>query len=188
MQTAILCVLVVHLHRHPSPGGSVLELSFRTLPPCVQRLVRNVRKAGVPLTQLNGSKPFILPASSFRNTMQDKLIQVQAQPFFKLAQANMDLFTRFSTSPEVTTQASANASQLFQQASESAMKLMQSNAFAHLMEGMLKNYTEFLGDVSQSGAALLSQGQAAMTHQVQEATHNIIEATETRGRRERQAA
>lgn len=120
--------------------------------------------------------------------MQDKLMQVQVQPFFKLAQANMDLFTRFSTSPEVTAQTSTNASQLFQQASESAMKLMQSNAFAHLMEGILKNYTEFLTDVSQSGAAMLSQGQAAMTRQVQEATNNVIEATETRSRRERQAA
>ena len=62
--------------------------------------------------------------------MQD-VIQAQMQPFFKLAQANMDLLTRFSTSPEVTAQATANASQLFQQATESAMKLMQSGAFVH---------------------------------------------------------
>ena len=40
--------------------------------------------------------------------MQDNLMQAQTQPFVKLAQANMDLVTRFSTSPEVTAQASAN--------------------------------------------------------------------------------
>jgi hypothetical protein len=120
--------------------------------------------------------------------MQDNLMQAQAQPFVKLAQANVDLLTRFSTSPEVSAQASANASQLFQQASESAMKLMQSGAFAHMMQGMLKNYTEFLTELSQSGMAMLSQGQAAMTRQVQEASNGVIEATDARGRRARQAA
>jgi hypothetical protein len=120
-------------------------------------------------------------------TMQD-VIQAQAQPFFKLAQANMDLFTRFSTSPEMTAQASANASQLFQQATESAMKLMQSGAFAQMMQGMLKNYTEFLAELSQSSMAMMSQGQAALTRQVQEATDNVVDATEVRARRARSAA
>jgi hypothetical protein len=120
--------------------------------------------------------------------MQDNLMQAQTQPFVKLAQANMDLFTRFSTSPEITAQASANASQLFLQASESAMKLMQSGAFANMMQGMLKNYTEFLTEVSQSSMALLSQGQATMTRQVQEATNEVIDATDARGRRARQTA
>jgi hypothetical protein len=120
--------------------------------------------------------------------MQDILMQAQTQPFVKLAQANMDLLTRFSTSPEVTTQASANASQMFQQASESAMKIMQSGAFVHMMQGMLKNYTEFLAELSQSSMAMLSQGQAAMTRQVQEATNEVIDAADARGRRARQAA
>jgi hypothetical protein len=120
--------------------------------------------------------------------MQDNLMQACTQPFVKLAQANMELLTRFSTSPEVTEQASANASQLFQQTSESALKLMQSGSFAHMMQGMLKNYTEFLTEISQGGMAALSQGQAVMTRQVQEATHGVINATEASGRRARQAA
>ncbi len=120
--------------------------------------------------------------------MQDNLMQAQAQPLVKLMQANMDLLTRFSTSSEVTSQATANASQLFQQATESSVKLMQSGAFAHLMQGMLKNYTEFLTDLSQSGMALMSQGQAAMTRQVEEATNDVIDAANTSGRRARQAA
>lgn len=120
--------------------------------------------------------------------MQDNLMQSQTQPFVKLAQANMDLLSRFSTSPEVTTQASASASQLIQQASESTMKLMQSAAFAHMMQGMLKNYTEFLTELSHSGMAMLSQGQAVMARQAQEATNGVIDATEARARRTRQAA
>ncbi len=98
--------------------------------------------------------------------MQDNLVQAQLQPFVNLVQANMDLLTRFSTPPEITAQASANASQFFQQASESAMKLMQSGAFAQVMQGMLKNYTEFLMELSQSGMAVLSQGQSVMSRQV----------------------
>lgn len=117
--------------------------------------------------------------------MQDNLMQAQTLPFLKLAQANMDLLTRFSTSPEVTTQVSANAGEMFQQASGSAMKLMQSGAFVHLMQGMLKNYTEFLTELSQSGMAMLSQGQAALTRQVQDATEEVIEATDARRRRTR---
>jgi hypothetical protein len=117
--------------------------------------------------------------------MQDKLMQAQTQPFVKLAQANMELLTRFSVSPEVAAQAGANASQLFQQASESAIKLMQASAFVHVMQGMLKNYTEFLADLGQSGMALVSQGQATMTRQVQQATEDAVEAAGTRGRRAR---
>lgn len=120
--------------------------------------------------------------------MQGNLMQAQTQPFVKLAQANMDLLTKFSTSPEITTQASANASQLFQQASESATKLMQSGAFATMMLGMLKNYNEFFTELSQSGMAMLNQGQATMTCQVQEATNEVIDAADARGRRARQAA
>ena len=120
--------------------------------------------------------------------MQDHVMQAQTQPFIKLAQANMDLLTRFSTSPEVTSQATANASHFFQQATDSAMKLMQSGAFAHMMQGMLKNYTEFLTELSHSGMALLAQGQAAVTRQAQEVKHDVIEAVEAGGRRARAAA
>lgn len=122
--------------------------------------------------------------------MQSNLIQAQAQtqPFLKLAQANMDLLTRFSTSPEVTAQVSANASQMFQQAGESAMSLMQSSAFAHTMQGMLKNYTEFLNELSRSGMVMLSQVQAAMTQQMQDAGSGLVEAPDARGRRARQPA
>lgn len=120
--------------------------------------------------------------------MQDSVMQVQAQPFVKLAQANMDLLTQFSTSPEVTSQATANASQFFQQASESATKLMQSGAFAQLMQGMARNYLEFLGELSQSGMTVMSQAQAALARHAQEATANVIDAADVRGRRARQAA
>jgi len=120
--------------------------------------------------------------------MPDNVMPVQAQPFVKLAQANMDLLTEFTTSPEVTSQATANASQLYQQATESAMKLMQSGAFAHLMQGMLKNYTEFLTELSQSWMVTLRQGQDALAEQVQQVAEGVTDVAEVRARRSRRAA
>ena len=117
--------------------------------------------------------------------MQSNIMQTQAQPFLKLVQSNMDLLTQFTTSPEVTSQATTNASELFQQGPASALKFMNSGAFAQLMQGMMKNYTEFLTELAQSTMAIVSQGQAALIQQTQEATDGLAEATETRGRRAR---
>jgi hypothetical protein len=117
--------------------------------------------------------------------MQDNIMQASAQPFLKLVQANMELLAQFSTAPEVTSQATDNASQLFQQAGGSAMKLMYSGAFARMMQGMLKNYTEYLTEVGQSTVAMMSQGQAALIRQSQDAADGVIGATEARGRRSR---
>jgi hypothetical protein len=120
--------------------------------------------------------------------MQDNVMQAQVQPFVKLAQANMELLARFWTSPEVQSQAAANASALFQQASESAMKLMQSGASTALMQGMLQNYTEFLGEMYQSWMAIMSEGQTALLKQAEAVTSNVTDMTAARGRRGRQAA
>jgi uncharacterized membrane-anchored protein YhcB (DUF1043 family) len=122
------------------------------------------------------------------NTMQDNVVQVHVQPFFKLAQSNMELFTRFSTSPEVTAQATADASNLLQQATESATSLMRSGAFANLMQGMWKNYTDFLTEFSRSSVTLMTQGQETLMRQAQEVTAGVVDATEARARRSRQAA
>lgn len=120
--------------------------------------------------------------------MQDKMLQAQAEPFMKLAQANMTLLSQFSTSPEVTSQATQSATQLFQQATESASSLMRSNAFAHLMQGLLKNYTDFLTSFSHTGIDLMTQGQAALAQQSQQAVDGMTAAAEKTGRSLRQAA
>jgi len=116
--------------------------------------------------------------------MQENVVQTQTQPFIKLAQSNMELFTRFSSSPEVTVQ----ATNLFQQANASAANLMHSGAFAQMMQGIIKNYSEFFMELNQSAMAMMSQGQAAMVRQVQEASEDVIDVTDSRARRSRQAA
>ena len=120
--------------------------------------------------------------------MQDAAIfQSALQPLTKLMQANMELITKFSTSPEVTSQAVKDAQKLFQQAQESTMKLAQSHAFAGLMQGFMANYTDFLTELSHSATAMISQGQAAFMQQTSEATSNAVAATQTGARRLRAA-
>ena len=104
--------------------------------------------------------------------MQD--FQFAMQPIIKLAQANMELITRFSTSPEVISQAINDAQKLFHQSQESAMKLAHSKAFAGLMEGFIKNYIEFFAEMCHSATAIFSQGQATFMQQANEATSNIM--------------
>ena len=117
--------------------------------------------------------------------MQDNVIQPAMQPFIKLAQANMELLTRFSLSPEAVSQSTMAAQNLMQQAQQTAASLFQSNAFAQLTQGMLKNYTEFMTQCSQSAMVSLAQGQAAMVARANEVTGNVVDAAEARGRRSR---
>ena len=122
--------------------------------------------------------------------MQDSSAQAQAQirPFVKLVQSNMDVIAQFSNSPEVSAQVTGNATAFFQQASESAARLMRSGSYAEMMQGMLKNYTEFLAELGQNGMTLLSQGQAALVRQTQEAADSVAEVTDARARRSRSQA
>ena len=121
--------------------------------------------------------------------MQDAAIfQSAVQPLTKLSQANMELISKFSSSPEVTSLAINDAQKLFQQAQESAMKLAHSQAFAGLIQGFMKNYTEFLNEMSHTATAFFSQGQASFMQQANEATSNVVEATQTGARRLRNAA
>ena len=110
------------------------------------------------------------------------------QPFVRLAQANMELWSKFSLSPEVMSEASRNMKNFWEQSQSSTANLARSQAFTGLMQGMVKNYTDFVSEVTQSAYAVMSQGQATLLQQTQEATANVIDATDARTRRPRQAA
>ena len=118
--------------------------------------------------------------------MQDSItMQTPMQPFIKLVQSNMALLTQFSMSPEVVSQAMANAQSLFQREPGAVNNLAQSNAFGQLMQGMLKNYTEFVAELGQSGMTLLAQGQAAMSQNAEDASETAAAQSQARGKRSR---
>ena len=120
--------------------------------------------------------------------MPDAPAYAAMQPFMKLAQSNLELLSRFSTSPEVLSKSTAAFAQIAQQASDTAMTLMQSRAFVELSQGLLKNYTEFASEMGRSGMALWAQAQSAATQQVREAVAQVDDVAEARGRRARHGA
>jgi hypothetical protein len=121
-------------------------------------------------------------------SMKDNLMQTTMQPFIKLTQANMELLARFSMSPEVISQSAAEAQNVFQQGRDATTTFVQSNPFAQLLQGMLKNYNEFLMEAGQTAIATLTQSQAAIIRQAEEASENIDDVAQARSRRARRAA
>jgi hypothetical protein len=111
--------------------------------------------------------------------MPDDTLQTAMQPYLRLVYNNLGLLTKFSSSPEVVARAAASAQSLLRQGQESAAGLVHSNAFAELVQGMLKNHTEFLAELGQVGMALLTQGQAAMAAPAQEASEQVADASKT---------
>jgi hypothetical protein len=121
--------------------------------------------------------------------MQFNVVQTEAiQPFMKLAQSNMELWSKFMQSPELLSEATRNIKSFWEQAQTLPTSLVQSRAFGALMLGIVNNYTEFVSEVSRSTYAMVSQSQAAFLQQTQEAASNVIEVTDARGRRARHAA
>lgn len=93
--------------------------------------------------------------------MQNNLATL-AQPFIHLMHSNIGLLTRFSTSPEVfneslrATQDVLQNADPVQQGSQSVTKIVQSRAFAELMQGLFRNYTEFLFQSGQAWMAFVT--------------------------------
>lgn len=118
--------------------------------------------------------------------MEDSItMQTPMQPFINLVQRNMALFQQFSQSPEVLSQAMANAQSLSQREPGAGNSLAWSNAFGRLMQGMLKNYTEFMTELGQSGMTVLAQGQAAMLQKAEDASETAAPESRARGTRSR---
>ena len=117
--------------------------------------------------------------------MQDNPMQTALQPYVKLVQSNMELLSRYSMSPGAMTQALSNAQGLFKPGQSAPPQLAQSAAFAELVQGMIKNYTQFMAEVAQGNIALLAQGQAALVEQTQRATEGVADAAGKRPGRTR---
>ena len=117
--------------------------------------------------------------------MQTNLVQAEViQPFVKLAQSNMALWSQFSLSPEAMSEATRGMKSFWEQSQTSTANLARSQAFTALMQGMVKNYTDFVSELTQSTYSMMSQGQATLLQQTQDATAQVIDASEARKRRQ----
>lgn len=107
--------------------------------------------------------------------MQDNLMESTLQPFVQLAQNNLELMRNLPV-PEAP---SADEPNPFLQGPTSAANLLQTNTFLLLMQGAVKNYTEFMMAVGQNSIAVVGQAQAGL---VRDAQARAKEATGARAK------
>lgn len=115
-------------------------------------------------------------------------LQPFMQPYVRLAQRNMQLFTSFSASPEMvklwlqnTQKMAAHAAtsatsgktatapeQMVKQVQENISDVGQSRAFAGLIQGLMQSHMQFLVDLAQTSMAAMSQMPAKVLENVQQ--------------------
>ena len=117
--------------------------------------------------------------------MPENPMQAAIQPYVKLVQSNMELLKQYSMSPEAMAKAMSNAQSMLTSGQGAKADPAQSQAFAELAQGMIKNYTDFMAEVAKSGVEMLAQGQAALLQQTQQAADQVAEAAEPRRGRTR---
>lgn len=104
------------------------------------------------------------------------------QPFVNLAQANMAALNKFSTSPEVSTMAFAQAQRFLEQGPAAAAQGLQTGAFSELAQGLAQNWQRFASELMQAQLDWIGQSQAALMQQVQAAGDNVVDVTTRRKR------
>ncbi len=113
--------------------------------------------------------------------MQDSnLMENAIQPFVQLAQSNLELMKNFPL-PEAPSVSSVPNP--FLQGPTSTASLLQTNAFLQLMQGAVKNYTEFMVALGQNGMAAVSQTQAGLLREQRGRSGNVVDASEARHKR-----
>ena len=108
---------------------------------------------------------------------------MSTQPAVKLVTANLEMMMRFTSSPEVLSHAMLATSQMVQQAGAHTLQLMQTDAFARLVQGMMRNYTEFLGESGRDAVTWMQEGQTALIEGARDAADTVVERATPRSAR-----
>lgn len=116
-------------------------------------------------------------------------LQPFMQPYVRLTQRNMQLFTSFSASPEMVSLWLKNGQKIFaqtvqetasgkasheprkmvEQVQENMSDVGQSKAFANLLQGLMQSHLQFLADLAQTNMAALSQMPTKLIGDMQQA-------------------
>jgi gas vesicle protein len=121
------------------------------------------------------------------NKAMHNAVQATIQPYIRLIQVNMELLNKFTGSLDLSTSAGTHAANPIQATQETLAKMMQSTAVTTLMQGLMKNYSDFLTDFGQQSMQLMSQTQETMQQQTREAADHVMDATQSRVRHVRSA-
>lgn len=127
--------------------------------------------------------------SSMTPMFNESSLQPFMQPYVRLTQRNMQLFTSFSASPEMVSLWLKNGQKIFtqtvqeaasgktsrepqkmvEQVQENMSDVGQSKAFASLLQGLMQSHLQFLTDLAQTNMTALSQMPSKLIGDMQQA-------------------
>lgn len=126
--------------------------------------------------------------------LSQEALQPFMQPYIRLTQRNMQLFTSFSASPEmvslwlqnaqkmvshaakgtVTGKAADTPQKMVEQVQHNFSDVGQSKAFAGLVQGLMQSHMQFLMDLAQTSMAAMSQMPSKMMENLQQTADKAL--------------
>jgi len=104
------------------------------------------------------------------------------QPIVDLTKANIETFSRFATSREVTELAKDSATKHLELVQDNMAKIAGSNAFATYLRTAIDNYVRFSDEYTKNVYGIVSQGQEFVTRQVEEGNKRFAQVANISGR------
>ena len=104
------------------------------------------------------------------------------QPIVDLTKANIETFSRFATSREVTELAKDSATKHLELVQDNMAKIAGSDAFATYLRTAIDNYVRFSDEYTKNVYGIVSQGQEFVTRQVEEGNKRFAQVANISGR------
>ena len=104
------------------------------------------------------------------------------QPVVDLAKANLETFSRFANSREVTELAKDSATKHSEHVQDNMAKIAGSDAFATCLRTTIDNYVRFANEYTKNVYGIVTQGQEFVTRQVEEGNKRLAEVADISGR------
>jgi hypothetical protein len=104
------------------------------------------------------------------------------QPVVDLTNANIEAFSRFVTSRDVTEVAKDSATKHSEHVQDNTAKIAGSDAFATYLRTTVDNYVRFSEEYTKQLYGIVSQGQDFVTRQVEEGNKRFAQVADISGR------
>ena len=104
------------------------------------------------------------------------------QPVVDLTKANIESFSRFATSREVTEVVKDSVAKNVELVQDNMAKIAESDAFATYLRTAIDNYVRFANEYTKNVYGIVAQGQEFVTKQVEEGNRRFAEVANISGR------
>jgi hypothetical protein len=104
------------------------------------------------------------------------------QPAVDFTNTNLETFSRFANSHEVTDLIKESTSKHLEVVQDSMTKIAGSDAFATCLQTTIDNYVRFANEYTKNVYGIVVQGQEFVSRQVEEGNRRFAEVTDISGR------